>query len=145
MMYLLDTNVVSELRKSPVQQGMPSKVDRNVLAWSKSLPKASQYLSVVTILELEYGTLLMQARDPRQGAVFRLWLDKQVLPAFAGRVLPVDTQVALKCAALHVPNLRPERDALIAATALIHGMTVVTRNVAHFQTTGVSVLNPWEY
>ncbi len=144
MMYLLDTNVVSELRKSPVKQGVPSKVDRNVLAWSKSVLEASQFLSVVTILELEYGTLLMQARDPRQGAVLRQWLDKHVLTAFAGRVLPVDTQIALKCAALHVPNLRPERDALIAATALIHGLTVVTRNVAHFQTTGVSLLNPWE-
>jgi toxin FitB len=143
-MYLLDTNVVLELRKSPVQQGSSAKVDRGVLAWSKSVPAASQFLSAVTILELEYGTLLMQARDPRQGAVLRLWLDRQVLPAFAGRVLPVDTLVAQKCAALHVPNLRPERDALIAATALVHGMTVVTRNVTHFQRTGAPVINPWD-
>jgi len=143
-MYLVDTNVVSELRKSPAQRGKPSKVDRNVLAWSNSVPDASQFLSVVTIIELEYGTLLMEARDPRQGAVLRLWLDRHVMPAFTGRVLPVDTQVALRCAALHVPNLRPERDALIAATALIHGMTVVTRNIAHFQSTGVPLFNPWE-
>src|ERR1700691_2735052 len=143
-MYLLDTNVVSELRKSPVQHSRSAKVDRSVFAWSKSVPATSQFLSAVTVLELEYGTLLMQARDPRQGAVLRLWLDRHVLPAFAGRVLPVDTLVAQKCAALHVPNLRPERDALIAATALIHGMTVVTRNIGHFQTTGVSLLNPWD-
>jgi predicted nucleic acid-binding protein len=143
-MYLVDTNVVSELRKSPVQHGRPSKVDRNVLAWSKSVSEASQFLSVVTILELEYGTLLMQARDPRQGAVLRLWLDRHVMPAFAGRVLPVDIQVALRCAALHLPNLRPERDALIAATAFIHGMTLVTRNIVHFQGTGITLFNPWE-
>lgn len=144
MMYLLDTNVVSELRKSPVRRGRLSTVDPNVLAWSESVPDAHQFLSVVTILELECGTLLLQARDPRQGAIFRSWLDKKVLPAFAGRVLPIDTFIALKCAALHVPNLRPERDALIAATALIHGMTVVTRNVNHFQTSGVPIVNPWE-
>jgi toxin FitB len=106
---------------------------------------SSQFLSVVTILELEYGTLLMQARDPRQGAVLRSWLDRQLLPAFDGRVLPVDTQVALRCAALHVPDLRPERDALIAATALVHGMTLVTRNIRDIEATGVTFLNPWDY
>ena len=145
MMFLLDTNVVSELRKSPVQRGKSAAADHNVLAWAASVPKAAQFLSVVTILELEHGTLLMQARDPRRGVLLRFWLDKQVLPAFAGRVLPIDTAVALRCAALHVPNLRPERDALIAATALIHGMIVVTRNVRDFEPTGVSLINPWEY
>jgi hypothetical protein len=143
-MYLVDTNVVSELRKSPVQRGRPGTVDPRVLAWSKSVALASQFLSVVTILELEYGTLLMQHRDVRQGAILRHWLDRKLLPAFVGRILPVDTTVVQQCAALQVPNLRPERDALIAATALVHGMTVVTRNVADFKPTGVSILNPWE-
>jgi predicted nucleic acid-binding protein len=143
-MYLVDTNVVSELRKSPEQRGRSGTVDPHVLAWSRSVALASQFLSVVTILELEYGTLLMQHRDARQGAVLRRWIDKKVLPAFAGRILPVDTPVAQRCAALQVPNFRPERDALIAATALVHGMTVVTRNVADFKPTGVSILNPWE-
>ena len=142
-MYLLDTKVVSELRRSAVPKSRPGTVDANVLAWSESVPKFCQFLSVVTILEFEYGTLLMQARDQRKGAILRAWLDEQLLPAFDGRVVPVDTQVALKCAALHVPNLRPERDALIAATALVHGMTVVTRNVRDFEPTGVSIFNPW--
>jgi predicted nucleic acid-binding protein len=144
MMYLVDTNVVSELRRPHVQRGRSAAVNPQVLAWSKSVALASQFLSVVTILELEYGALLMLHRDARQGAVLRRWLDKKVLPAFAGRVLLVDTTVALQCAALQVPDPRPDRDALIAATALVHGMTVVTRNVAHFKPTGVALLNPWE-
>jgi hypothetical protein len=144
MMYVLDTNVVSELRKSPAGQRRAAKVDRNVLAWSKTVPTASQFLSVVSILELEHGTLLMEHRDARQGAVLRFWLDNLVLPAFTGRILPVDTAVALRCAALQVPSPRQERDALIAATALVHGMTVVTRNVTHFQRTGVPIINPWD-
>jgi len=145
MMYLVDTNVVSELRRSPIRRDRAAVVNPQVLAWSKSVALASQYLSVVTILELEYGALLMLDRDARQGAVLRHWIDTKVLPAFASRVLPVDTTVAQHCAALQVPDLRPERDALIAATALVHGMTVVTRNVADFKPTGVAVLNPWEY
>jgi len=144
MMYLVDTNVVSELRKSPVAQGRPAKVDPNVLAWTKSVPAANQFLSAISILELETGTLLMERRDPRQGVVFRSWLQDHVLPTFAGRILPVDTKVALRCAALHVPNPRSQRDALIAATALVHGMTLVTRNVRDFEATGVAILDPWQ-
>jgi len=89
--------------------------------------------------------LLLERRDPAQGAVMRAWLESHVLPAFAGRVLPVDTTVALHCAKLHVPDPRAERDALIAATAQVHGMTVVTRNVADFASTGVPVLDPWQF
>jgi len=85
----------------------------------------------------------MERRDPRQGAELRVWLDSQVLPAFEGRILPIDRNVAIRCASLHVPNPRSFRDSLIAATALVHGMTVVTRNVADFEPTGVAVLNPW--
>lgn len=73
----------------------------------------------------------------------RSWLDGQVLTAFEGRILSVDGAVAVRCARLHVPDPRSERDALIAATALVHGMTVVTRNTADFETTGVALLNPW--
>jgi hypothetical protein len=143
MMYRSDTNVVSELRKSPVSQGKSATVDRNVLAWTKRIPAASQFLSVISILELETGALLMERRDPRQGAVLRSWLEDHVLPTFSGRILPVDTPVAQRCAALHVPNPRSQRDALIAATAMVHGMTVVTRNVSDFEPTGVALLNPW--
>ncbi|MGY0652889.1 type IIL restriction-modification enzyme MmeI [Luteimonas sp. A537] len=94
-------------------------------------------------LELEIGVSRMERRDPRQGAVLRTWLDETLVPEFEGRVLPVDGQVALRCARLHVPDPQPERDALLAATALAHGLTVVTRNEADFAPTGVDVFNPW--
>jgi hypothetical protein len=139
MMYLLDTNVLSELRKAS-----KGKADRQVIAWASSVPEESMYLSAVCILEMELGTLLMERRDASQGAILRSWMEDYVLPAFAGRILTVDIPVALKGAALQVPNPRSYRDALIAATALIHGMTVVTRNVKDFAPTGVTILDPWQ-
>ena len=126
-MYLLDTNVVSELRK--IRAG---KADGHVAVWADSMDAADLYLSVITIQELEIGVLLAERRDPSQGAVFRAWLNGHVLPAFTGRILAVDTAVALRSARLHVPDPHPVRDGLIAATALVHSMTVVTRNVADF-------------
>lgn len=137
-MYLLDTNVVSELRK--VRLG---KSDAHVAEWADSVDAADLYLSVITVQELEIGVLLAERRDPSQGAVFRAWLNGHVLPAFAGRILVVDSAVAERSARLHVPDPRPLRDGLIAATALVHGMTVVTPNVADFAPTGVPTLNPW--
>ena len=139
-MYLLDTNVIAELRKAT-----SPKVDQKVLGWATSVSTASLFLSVITVLELETGTLLVERRDPTQGAVLRSWLNTHVLPAFSDRILPVDTPVAQRCARLHVPDPRSDRDALIAATALVHGMTVVTRNIKDFAPTGVELLNPWEY
>ena len=138
-MFLLDTNVISELRK--VRAG---KADPNVAGWVRGVPAGSLFLSVIVIHELEIGTLLAERRDPSQGAILRAWLDGHVLPAFAGRVLPVDIAVARRAAALHVPDPRPIRDGLIAATALVHGMTAVTRNIADFKPTGVPLLNPWD-
>ena len=138
-MFLLDTNVVSELRKAK-----SGKADAHVMAWAASVPAASLYLSAISVLELETGVRRVERRDASQGAVLRAWLDQQVLPAFEGRVLPVDTAVAQRCAALHVPDPRSERDALIAATALVHGMTVVTRTVVDFAPMGVAVFNPWD-
>jgi predicted nucleic acid-binding protein len=136
-MYILDTNVVSELRKA-------KKAHPSVRNWANTLPAGSLYLSVISILELELGVLLMERRDPEQGRILRSWMDKHVLPSFAERVLAIDTQVAQRSAALHVPDPRSDRDALIAATALIHQMTVVTRNVDHFRPMGVTVINPWQ-
>ncbi len=139
MMYVLDTNVVSELRK--IQAG---KADTNVAAWAERVDAADLFVSAITVMELELGILSIERKDASQGALLRAWLEQHVLPEFSSRVLPVDTIVARRCARLHVPNRCSERDALIAATAIVHGMTVVTRNVADFASTGVTILNPWE-
>lgn len=137
-MYLLDTNVVSELRKAPT-----GKADPNVINWASNTHPEMLYLSVITVLELEMGILLMERRNQHQGSLLRRWLEHQVLPAFDGRILSVDTAVARKCAELHIPDRRAERDAMIAATALIHRMKVVTRNVADFDQSAIEIVNPW--
>ena len=138
-MYLLDTNIVSELRKAAAR-----KADPKVLAWANGVSTALLFLSAVTVLELEIGVLLVERRDPSQGSALRSWLDTRVLPAFTDRILPVDTAVARRCARLHVPHRRSDRDALIAATALVHQLTIVTRNVEDFAPTGAKLLNPWD-
>jgi predicted nucleic acid-binding protein len=135
-MFLLDTKVISELRRR-------DKADRSVLAWASAVPAASVFLSAISILEIELGALLMRRKDAAQGAILRAWIDEQILPHFDGRILPIDTMVAQRCARLHVPDRRAERDALIAATALVHGLTVVTRNIGDFASTDVAVHNPW--
>lgn len=135
-MYVLDTNVVSELRRA-------DKADAHVRAWAETAPAMAVFLSTISILELELGVLLAERKDPTQGRILRRWLEQQVMSQFEGRILPVDLAMARQCARLHVPNPRSSRDAMIAATALVHGMTVVTRNVSDFAPTGVAVLNPW--
>ena len=137
-MFLLDTNVISELRKTKW-----GRADPNVVAWARSVPTESLFTSVMVIQELEIGALLATRRDPVQGIALRAWLDDQIVPSFSERILPVDMVVARRSAALHVPNPRPIRDGLIAATALVHGMTVVTRSVADFASTGAVLVNPW--
>jgi len=136
-MFLLDTNVVSELRKA-------KRADAGVRAWALSRPATLFYISVVTVLEVERGVLLMERKDPHQGADLRLWLENEILAQFARNTLPIDSEIARRCATLHVPDPRPDRDAFIAATALVHGMTIVTRNARDFQSMGAAVLNPWE-
>ena len=138
-MFLLDTNVVSELRK--VRAG---KAHPGVAEWAERVDAGCLYLSAITILELELGVLQVTRRDSKQGAMLRTWLDGAVLPAFHQRILPIDAVIAQRCARLHVPDPRSERDALLAATALVHGLTVVTRNVSDFEATGVAILNPWQ-
>jgi predicted nucleic acid-binding protein len=137
-MYVLDTDVVSHLRR-------PEKAHPNVIAWASNTPVTPHFISAITLFELERGILLMERKDAAQGAILRAWMDNQILVRFSGRILPVDIAVAQRCARLHVPDPKPERDALIAATALVHGMTVVTRNVHDFEPTGVEILNPWEW
>jgi toxin FitB len=137
-MFLLDTNVVSELRK--VRLG---KADTRVAQWSETTEPSAFYISAITVLELEAGILMLERRDPNQGAALRAWLENRVLLEFVDRILPVDIIVARMCARLHVRDPRPERDAMIAATALVHGMMLVTRNVRDFLGTGANILNPW--
>lgn len=135
-MFLLDTNVVSELRR-------PKRAHSNVRAWSSRTPVELYSISAVTVMEIERGTLLMERRDPAQGAILRCWLANDVLAPLAARILPVDAAIARRCAGLHVPDPRPERDALIAATALVHGLTLVTRNRSDFEPMGVKIIYPW--
>jgi toxin FitB len=135
-MFILDTNVVSELRRLTNAQA-------NVAAWAKATPVSHMFLSVITILEIEKGVLLMERKDKRQGKHLRTWFDDQVIPRFEGRILSFDTAAAKRAAQLHVPDPGSERDTMIAATALVHGMTVVTRNIADFAASGAAILNPW--
>ena len=136
-MYVLDTNVISELRR-------PKIANPKVLAWAAATPVTDTFLSAITILEIELGALLLERKDKANGKRLREWIDTHILVRFDGRILAVDTAVAQCCARLHVPDRRAERDALIAATAVVHAMTVVTRNVADFGMSGVKVLNPWD-
>ncbi len=138
-MFLLDTNVVSELRKAPF-----GRADGNVVRWAAARPARDFYLSVISILELEHGVLLMERRDDKQGMALRRWLEEQVKSTFTHRILPIDTEVAVCAARLHVPDPKPDRDALIAATAIVHGLTVVTRNRKDFAVMPVPLINPWE-
>lgn len=135
-MFLLDTNVISELRRR-------DKGDRNVIAWASAIPASGLFISVISFLEIELGAQLIARRDAAQGAMLRSWIDQQILGRFEGRILAIDASVAQRCARLHVPDPRPERDAMIAATALVHRLTVVTRNIADFEATGVELINPW--
>ncbi len=139
-MYLLDTNVVSELRKAGT-----GKANAAVVRWAAGVAALQLFISVVTVLELERGILLIERRDSRQGGSLRRWLESQVLPSFDGRILPIDLAVARACAALHVPDPRAERDALIAATAHVHRLTVATRNTMDFEPLGVELCDPWRH
>ena len=139
-MYLLDTNIISELRKAK-----SGKADKKVVAWANSISTTSLFISANTVLELETGILLVERRDSKQAAVLRSWMDVHVLLAFSARVLVVNTAVSQRCATLHVPDQSSDRESIIAATALVHGMTIATRNVKDFEPTGVQTINPWNF
>lgn len=137
MSYLLDTNVISELRKSA------ARTEPNVRAWAQQQSTSELSISVITVLEIEIGVARLERRDPSQGQTLRTWLERDLLAAFDTRTLPVDLDVVRRAAVMHVPDPRPERDVLIAATALTHNLVVVTRNIADFRRLGVELLNPW--
>ena len=139
-MLLIDTNVISEIRKTELGRGDPQ-----VQRWAASVHPETLYLSAISIFELERGVLLMERRDPRQAADLRFWLEEDVLRSFADRILPVTAAIAQRSAALHVPDPRPEGDALIAATALVHNLQMATRNVRDYAPMGVELINPWTY
>lgn len=135
-MFLLDTNVVSELRR-------PDKANAGLAAWAAGVVPAELFISAITLFEIELGTAQAKRKDAAKGAVLRAWIDTRVMPGFHDRIIPVDAAVARVCAALHVPCPRPQRDSLIAATAIVHRLTVVTRNVRDFEPMGVQLINPW--
>jgi len=137
-MFLIDTNVISESRKVRSGRAAPE-----VVAWLKETDPSTTFISSMSLFELELGVVRVERRDPTQGANLRRWLDQIVKPGFASRVLAMDAAVAVACAALHFPDPVSERDGWIAATAITHGLTVVTRNVADFEPTGALIFNPW--
>lgn len=137
MSHLLDTNVISELRKPE------RRADAGVRAWVAARAPSGLYLSAITVLEVEVGIGRLARHNPAQASRLQGWLDEELLDAFAGRILSVDVPVARHAARLHVPDPRPERDALIAATAAVHGLAVVTRNTKDFESFDVAVINPW--
>jgi hypothetical protein len=136
--YLLDTNVISELRKSE------ARAEPRVRAWAHRQSTSDLSVSVITVMEIEIGVGRLERRDSRQGEVLRSWLERDLLAAFASRIWPIDLTVVRRAATMRVPDPRPERDVLIAATALVLNLVVVTRNVSDFQPLGVEVHNPWD-
>lgn len=137
-MYLLDTNVISEMRK--IKRGTGNAA---FAKWLKQTDSSTFYTSVVVLMELQRGVLGMARKDPQQGAALRLWLETLMQTLFAGRILPIDPGTAALCATLHIPDRAPENDAWIAATALQHGLVLVTRNRSDFANTGVKLLDPF--
>lgn len=138
-MYLLDTNVISELRK--VGDG---KANDAVVAWVSGIDAGEMFISALTLMELETGILRIERRDFEQGTRLRVWFETQVCPEFEDRTLSIDAAIVRRCAQLHVPDPKSERDALIAATALENGLTIVTRNIEDFASTGALLVNPWQ-
>ena len=134
-MIVLDTNVISELRKKPHNQ------DPEVRAWSQAHPASAFYLTTLTIMEIERGTLMEEARNSPQGSALRTWFNALRI-AYAGRVLPFNDGAAIRAAQLAGVN-RPSVDLMIAAIALEFGYSVATRNVAHFNFAGLAVVDPW--
>ena len=133
--FLIDTNVLSELRKGP-------RADRGATGWFRSSNGDDMHLSVLTAGELQNGIERLRRRDAQSAVVLEAWLSK-VVDTFEDRILPVDLDVARVWATLGVPDPVPVIDGLLAATARCHGLTMVTRNVTHFRTAGVDVLNPF--
>lgn len=137
-MYLLDTNVISEIRK--VNAG---KANAGVTQWTKKTSQSLMYVSVISLMEIEQGILRLERKDTVQACLLKDWFHNIVLPSFDNNVMNIDKNIALTCATLHVPDKQPANDSLIAATALVHDLTLVTRNTKDFEQIGVKLFNPF--
>lgn len=136
-MYLLDTGIVFELRNAKA-----GRTDPGLAAWAASIAREDMFISALTLLELEDDAAQFERKDKAAGAALRAWIGEQVMRAFEGRILPVDAAIARRRGTLAYPGAR---DGLLAATALEHGLTLVTRNVAAFKAGRVKTFNPWGY
>jgi len=139
-MYIFDTNVISELRKTK-----SGRANRAVVRWSQSVPADSIFLSAICVYEVKLGIVKLATRNPSEAQRLGDWLLLTIIPSFAGRILPLDENVAILLAGMMAPKTRPYRDAIIAATAQHHGYTVVTRNLRDFEELPVRVINPWDF
>lgn len=138
-MFLLDTNVISEMRKKKL-----GTVNSGVVQFLTNTLQEQTFISVISVMEVKQGILHLQHRnDHNQADILQAWLDSDILTAFNGRILPVTTEIALQCAEFHVPDKSGANDALIGATAKVHNLTVVTRNDKDFDFSGVRVINPF--
>lgn len=137
-MYLLDTNVISEIRKIH-----HNKADSGVTKWFYGCQFSDLFLNDIILLEMQKGYLLKNRKDAQQGQILKLWIE-YVTNNFAGRILPISQEICLKCAELHIPNPRPQFDSLIASTALVHNLILVTDNTKDFQgIDGLKIHNPF--
>jgi predicted nucleic acid-binding protein len=134
--FLLDTNVLSELRRS-------QRADPAVRQWAGQLDVQQSFISVVTVLEIEHGAVMIAKKDPAFSARLIAWLHNEILPHYDARVLPIDVAVAMKCAQFGQVHANHFADALLAATALVHNLTLVTRNIGDFRDFAVPLVNPW--
>ncbi|MBN6067169.1 type II toxin-antitoxin system VapC family toxin [Aggregatibacter actinomycetemcomitans] len=137
-MYLLDTNIVSELRK--LEKG---RADPNVTKWFQQVDLQQAYLSVITLFEIKIGILQLIRHDAQQATILQNWFTNTLLPNFENRILPLDQNVALACAELHIPDKKPLNGSYLAATAKVHHLKMVTRNLKDFQHSGVEIINPF--
>ena len=138
-MYLLDTNILGDIRKSH-HPNCPALFKQ----WLNHVDLNLCYLSVISIYEIEQGILRKERTDTIQGQLLRTWFEQKIQPEFHHRILDLNTNIALKTAQLHVPNPASLADSFIGATALQHNLTLITRNTKDFQSFGVKLFNPFE-